>query len=991
MPAKTWHILVAFVWLLAAPAAAYAQASMTGVVRDTSGAVLPGVTVEAASPALIEKVRTVVSDGSGQYRIENLRPGAYTVTFTLPGFATIKREGIELTGTFVATVNAELRVGAVEETITVTGETPVVDVQSTVRERVLDQEVLDVLPVNRTPGFVATLMPGVTRTGVQQDVGGISGEGSGQGTVTFRGVGGDMRVVTSGVPNHLGIGTVWAALNLQAYQEVAVDSGGVGAEQKEGGLRINLIPREGGNTFSGSFFGSFANDSMQGSNLTQDLKDRGLGTPNSIKQLTDVNPAFGGPIKRDKAWFHITARHSRAWNYVPIFFNKNAGNPNVWTYEPDTSRSPASNENTIQDVDGRFTWQATAKNKIAVALDRSKICDCPRSLSATIAPEANMGNWLSLPESQFWVEWTVPFTNRLLLQATYYRHHADFKRADENMTFAPGPVQLIGVLEQSNGLQYRGSPNVNDLFATGHFARASVAYVTGAHALKVGFLGERGTGDRVVRSTDAPIQYRFNNGVPNQITLFARPHEALTKLDGDHGLFVEDRWTVHQLTLTGGLRYDYYKLTFPEQRVGPTQFTPNRNIVLPSTDGPKWHDLSPRIGLAFDLFGDGKTAVRASAGKYLNGEGLDGTLFSNMAPSNLLVTDTPRSWNDANRNFVPDCDLLNRATNGECGAILNANFGSVVPGLVYDSDVLNGWSKRRNNWQFTAGVQREILPRVSLGVDLWRTWLGNFIATQNRAYQLTDFDRFSITAPLDPRLPGGGGYVIGGLFDVKPAAFGRAYDGFVTSADRFGKQIDRFTGVDFTFNVRPRTGLLVQGGTNTQRETTDNCDVVTQAAMEPPPRGSGVPTYNPSQLYCHVQGAFLTQLKFVASYKVPRIDVQISGSLQNLPGPEIAANYVASNAVVAPSLGRNLSGGASNVTVNLIEPRTVYGERLNQLDLRIGKIFQFGRARATASVDLYNALNSSAVLAQSNAFATWQRPQGILNARFAKVGVQFNF
>jgi hypothetical protein len=987
MHAHTRRIVIALTWLILLPSAAYAQASITGVVRDLSGAVLPGVTVEAASPALIEKVRTVVSDGNGQYRVENLRPGAYTVTFTLSGFSTVRREGVELTGTFVATVNADMPVGAVEETVTVTGESPVVDVQSTVRQRVLDDEVLDVLPVNRTPGFVATLMPGVTRT--LHDVGGVAGEGSGQGSVTFRGVG-DPRMVTGGVPNHLGIGTVWAALNLEAYQEVAVDSGGVGVEQKEGGLRITLIPREGSNAFSGSFFGSFANDSMQGSNLTQELRDQGLRTPSKIKQLLDINPNFGGAIKQDKAWFHITARHSRAWNYGPIFFNRNAGNPSVWTYEADTSRQ-ASNENTIKNVNARLTWQATPKNKLAAAYDRSNICDCPRGLSATVAPEANMGNWVELPEYQFWLEWTNPVTNRLLLQASYYAHDAKFKRADENMAFASSGEKLIGVLEQSLGLQYRGSPNVFDFLANAHFARFALAYVTGAHSLKIGFLGERGKGLRVVRSTDAPIQYRLNNGVPNQITLFARPHEALTNLDADHGLFIEDRWTVGRMTLTGGLRYDYYKLTFPEQHIGPTQFTPDRNIVLPSTTGPNWHDFSPRIGTAIDLFGNGKTAFRASVGKYLIAEGLDGTLFSNMAPSNLLVTDTARSWSDANRNFVPDCDITSRAANGECGAILNANFGSVVPGLVYDADVLDGWNKRRNNWQFIAGIQQEILPRVSIGLDVWRTSLGNLIVTQNLAYPATDFDRFSITAPRDPRLPGGGGYVIEGLYDVKPAAFGRAYNGFVTFAENFGKQTSTFSGVDFTFNARPRPGVLLQGGTTTQRQTTDNCDVVRYAGVEPPPRGAGLPVFNPSELYCHVTGKFLTQLKLVGSYTVPRIDVQLTASFQNLPGPEIAANYVATNAVVAPSLGRNLSGGANNVTVNLIPPRTMYGERLNQLDLRIGKILRVGRTRFTATLDLYNALNSSDVLSLSNAFVTWQAPQGILSARFVKVGMQVGF
>jgi hypothetical protein len=227
--------------------------------------------------------------------------------------------------------------------------------------------------------------------------------------------------------------------------------------------------------------------------------------------------------------------------------------------------------------------------------------------------------------------------------------------------------------------------------------------------------------------------------------------------------------------------------------------------------------------------------------------------------------------------------------------------------------------------------------------------------------------------------------------DTKPAAFGRSYDGFVTFAGNFGKQIDHWNGVDVTINARPRPGVLLQGGTTTQRQTTDNCEVVMHAAGEPPARGTGLPAYNPSPLYCHVEGTFLTQLRLMGSYTVPRVDVQVTASLQSLPGPEISANYVASNAEVVPSLGRNLSGGARNVTVNLVEPRSMYGERLNQLDVRIAKILNLGRTRVTAGLDVYNALNSNAVLTQNGAFAVWQQPQSIVNPRFAKLVMQFNF
>ncbi|HEV8260937.1 MAG TPA: carboxypeptidase-like regulatory domain-containing protein, partial [Burkholderiales bacterium] len=345
------------------PSGAYAQASVTGVVRDTSGAVLPGVTVEAASPALIEKVRSVITDGSGQYRVEDLRPGAYTVTFTLPGFSTVKREGIQLTGNFAATINVELRVGALEETITVTGETPTVDVQNTIKQRVLDAEILEALPATRSIPFVAALTAGVTTANV--DVGGLRGmgpSGAGPGSIFVHGVD-DPRLVINGNSVHsIGTGSGnQGAANMAAYVEILVDTAGIGAEQKEGGLRMQLIPKDGGNTYSGYFLGAWANHSWASSNYNDDLKNRGLPTPNALKRIWDVNPAFGGPIKQDKLWFHVTTRWTGAQSYRALFQNKNAGNPNLWTYEPSSEREEVSN--VWRNINFRVTWQATPRNK----------------------------------------------------------------------------------------------------------------------------------------------------------------------------------------------------------------------------------------------------------------------------------------------------------------------------------------------------------------------------------------------------------------------------------------------------------------------------------------------------------------------------------------------------------------------------------------------------------------------------------------------------
>jgi len=323
--------------LLLLPAGAFGQAAITGVVKDASGAVLPGVTVEAASPALIERVRSVVTDDTGQYRIVDLRPGSYTVTFSLTGFSTVRREGLELSGDFVASVNVDLRLGGIQETITVSGETPIVDVQSARVQTVVDRDTLSAIPSSRGATGIQALIPGMSGN---DDAGGITGGSGGMAGFIHGARASDSRTL------HDGINTGWAGANSNAAvsnvagaQEVVLTTSGGLGEAETAGAVLNIIPRDGGNTFSGTMFLSGASGGMQGSNYTDDLKAAGLRSPQELKKVYDFNPMGGGRIIRDKLWFYLSYREVVAENTIPgIFFNRNAGDPTKWLVDFDTAR-----------------------------------------------------------------------------------------------------------------------------------------------------------------------------------------------------------------------------------------------------------------------------------------------------------------------------------------------------------------------------------------------------------------------------------------------------------------------------------------------------------------------------------------------------------------------------------------------------------------------------------------------------------------------------
>src|SRR5258706_7947939 len=295
--------------LLLARVAQAQDAGIAGVVKDNTGGVLPGATVTAASPAVIEQSRTVVADTEGRYVVTQLRPGTYTVTFTLQGFSTVVREGIQLSAGFTANVDGELRAGGIAETITVTGASPVVDVTNVRRQSVVTNEQLDALPTStKSLGTLATLTLGMT--GIS-DIGGSYQVEPGQDVVSgggrFHGKGGS-KVSYDGMGMENSSGNNSYQLNSASVEEMVISTSGISADTNADGMVMNVVPKEGGNKFRASFSGMFTNESLEGTNLTDALIKRGLTTANKTFRLFDESASLGGPIKKDKLWFFLAPR-----------------------------------------------------------------------------------------------------------------------------------------------------------------------------------------------------------------------------------------------------------------------------------------------------------------------------------------------------------------------------------------------------------------------------------------------------------------------------------------------------------------------------------------------------------------------------------------------------------------------------------------------------------------------------------------------------------
>jgi hypothetical protein len=800
-------------------------------------------------------------------------------------------------------------------------------------------------------------------------------------------------------------------------------SGGLG-ESERGGPSFNIIPKTGGNTFSGTYFGSFAGKWGQSSNVDEELRRLGFADQPALHKAWDTNFALGGPILRDRLWFfgntRLVGSHTDTQSQ---WGNRNAGDPNLWTYARDEGvRVRVANGKRVNSI--RFTWQATRRNKLGFYMDYTNNCtgssflkggdDCREPGDDWTASGPGIGPGIATvsPESgTIWddrakivqASYSSPVSNRVLVEggvSSFFTKWGDIRPYGALTDFIPVTEQSTAAGTPFANFIYRGwnaAPSTDQQHATW---RGTVSYVTGTHSLKIGYQA----GYLMTKNTTLvgrQISYRFNNGVPNQMSQRVGPNRVADSLRYD-ALFVQDQWTRERLTLQGGLRYETARSWAPGGQNGiiaAHQF--GGELLFPRTEGVRgYHDITPRMGVAYDLFGTGKTALKVSVSKYTQGASTsEGYTINN--PGATLVTTVNRSWTDPNGNRVAECDYMDPAANGECGAWSNLNWGSSVRTTQVNPDVLEGWNVRTHDWQFSVGVTQELL-RGRLRDELQPAVVGQLLRHAQPGARPAGL-RHRVADGAEPSAPARRRRLPGDVPHAEHQQPARG-DRFVLHArdglrrrdpllawhrpggERQAAQRPVRAGRD---QHRARRERHLRGGDRpvrparaARRRESDAGLPLHGAVADEPPR--------PGHLH-RAEGGRACQCHLPLAAQRP------AGTSVASNGGSRALNYQMSAAQFLAATGRPLRPGLTSQTVNLLLPGDLYGDRVNVVDVRFAKILRFGRTRANVGLDLYNMFNRNTPSAYDQVFdpgtggARWMQPTSVLLPRFVRFNVQLDF
>jgi hypothetical protein len=979
------------------PASAFAQSAIAGQVRDNTGAVLPGVTVEAASPALIEGRRIAVTDGQGRYSIVDLRPGTYSVTFMLTGFSTLVRQGIDLPSGFTATVDVQLNVGALQETVTVTGASPLVDVQQTTRTQVLTRETLDTLVTSRNTWTQAMLLAGVQMTGT--DVGGstaavdllLEAHGANARHSTYN-IDGMM------VNTMLGEGSQQNYYQDQSNQEVSIQTSGGNAEVSTGGVSLNMIPKDGGNEFHGTSYTGGSNGAWMADNFADELRAQGVQAINRITQIFDYGVTQGGPILRDRLWFHASLRY---WG--------------VNTREADRFLDDGSqyvSEGSIMAATPRLTYQATPSNKLRVHLDRqSKIrgpklqARYPAIINGIDEDPETAGDWQDwrIPYGVGQVKWTSTATNRLLIEGGY----------SLSFTLHPGGEPQLGVRAEPYTPEWSTRVRKTDInrevtwdastysarWPYRHLINGAVSYVTGTHNIKVGLQQTWGSDEAHTDANGHISLMTYRNGVPDSVTVTNYPVRVDPRQKYDLGVFAQDSWTLNRLTLNGGLRVEWQDSYIPEQFAPAGRFVGERHFAAVE-NVPKWGpDFSPRLGISYDLFGNAETAIKFSFGKYMSRQGVQyATALNPMATATVSLP-----WNDR------DLGGATLATNGDNVAQDNELDFSRLPTNFGERqlDRLDPNLKRPYNLESALSLQHALTSRIAVSVGWYHRSFHNIAVTDNLLRDYDDYVPVQIVSPYN-------GEIIT-AYNLKSASLLSQVDNLVTNGPDSLRET--YNGFELSATARLPGGGQLLASSTTQRilrnHTSGGSGSAGCADPDDPNTQRFCDRFNIPAPYKGVD--FKSDFKLAGSYPLP-FGIRASGTFKTHPArPRGDFTYLDEVQTINWNIsrttrytaegcaGRPCTPGAlvipGLVQTSLVVPLAPAGTesklpRLTQLDLGASRVFRLRGVEMEGGLQVFNVLNASTVVqTQSRNFgtATYDRPSEILLGRFPRVYLQMKW
>jgi hypothetical protein len=982
-------VFAACVCVALCPGSAQAQSGIAGVVKDPSGAVLPGVTVEASSDVLIEKARAVTTDGQGQYKIVDLRPGVYMVTFMLTGFQTIKRPNVDLPSEFTAAINAEMKVGAIEESVTVSAVSPIVDVQSASHNQVLNRDAIDAIPTGRTIQGLGQLIVGVSLNlpdtggarGMQQTYMSTHGQSSANNTVMVDGM------MVNGLQSD---GAVQSYFNDAMSQEVAYQTSGIGAETSAGGVRLNMIPKEGGNRFSGSFSGAYRPGRLQGDNLSERLRSGqpdnvppvpGLTSGNATDRIEDFTFGQGGPILKNRLWFYVSARYYSVNNFIANSF--------------DADGSQGIDDQFIKSIVGRVTWQVSPRNKFSAyndEIDKYRGHD----MQSLFDPATAATVWNSPAYHTNQAKWSSTVTNRLMIDAGFSSNLEYYTNE-----YREGVAKLRGTPEWFAGasrseLDLGGRKTAAPVQLTMNPARyniqAAASYVTGSHNMKFGFQRTWGTFTHSYdANADLTQQYRSNGTgvpytVPNSVVIRNTPLALFgERLNYDLGVFAQDVWTMRRLTINAGLRWEALNAQVLEGSSPAGRFAPARHFDA-IENLPDWKDWAPRFSAVYDLRGNARTALKFSLNRY-NQQRTTGIADG----YNALVSATSASlaWSDLNRDDIAQGSrgCVYQAPGCEINfAQLASNFGTAA---------LNRYGNYPRTWNLETAIelQHELLPQLSVSGSWFHGTFHNLTTTYHTEWTAADYTAIPIFNPMT-------GTPIT-VYNRSSAANSRPAD-ILDTFDPDRRRI--YDSYAFEFRARPGHGAQVFGGLSIERELNVNCTA--------PDNPNFLRFCDERNLEDGFSMPWRRNLRLAGSFPVG-LGITISGSLQSNRGVAIGT---ASGSTTTPPNSASFAVGATTryptncpapcpadalvigpsltvttLTVPLVPYLVNVADRINQLDVKAAKTFKVGRLSVSPSIEAFNLLNPDQIISYvSTGFATssYLRPNSIVQGRIIGLAVQ---